>query len=148
MVVWFRMWPLRLDRDTLETRKEINHSVSKATSPKVAFETRLNPVVYEYVTIYQILDPTKHGAKSQDELSEMCTNEEMNESSTNDWFPYNWSDAEIITTFHTKYFNHFQVHQALSKHPNNWDLLDIQGKTNTVYVITLGCSKNIFDVLS
>ena len=55
-----------------ETRKEISDLVSKEKVPsKSSFSTRLNEVTYEYVTIYQLLDPTKHGAKGKDELSAM-----------------------------------------------------------------------------
>lgn len=117
-----------------ETRKEIIRLASKERVERrtKSFEARFNDVTYEYVTIYQLLDPTKYGAKGKEELSAMLE-EQMNKAVTRKWFPYDWSQKEILTSFHTKYFNHFQL-QALQTNPNNWDILDIQGKNNTIYV--------------
>lgn len=113
-----------------ETRKELVYQVSNGRFS--SFDKRFRDVEFEFVTIYQLLDPTKHGAKSKDELRAML-DKQMNDSATKKWFPYNWSDAEILTSFHTKYFDHFQL-KALKTNPNNWDILDIQGKKNTIYV--------------
>lgn len=113
-----------------ETRKELIYKVSQSRVP--SFDQLFRDVEFEFITIYQFLDPTKNGAKSKDELSDML-DKQMNDSATKKWFPYNWSDAEILTSFHTKYFDHFQL-KALKTNPNNWDILDIQGKNNTIYV--------------
>jgi len=113
-----------------ETRKELVYQDSKGSFP--SFDKRFRDVKFEFVTIYQLLDPTKHGAKSKDELRTML-DKQMNDPATKKWFPYNWSGAETLTSFHTKYFDHFQL-EALKTNPNNWDILDIQGRNNTVYV--------------
>lgn len=118
-----------------ETRKEANYlatSASGSSSVQDKFNGIMAGAEFEYVTIYQLLDPTKHGQLTEKAMWEKL-DKEMNGGLYNAWFLYDWSKGEKLKRFHTKYFNHFEL-QALQTHPNNWDLLNIQGRKNTVYV--------------
>ncbi|KAL7580893.1 hypothetical protein ACA910_001162 [Epithemia clementina (nom. ined.)] len=120
-----------------ETRKEANYLASKAADAFGAFEKEMNKVQFEYVTIYQLLDPNKpeNTMMNQAELAKKLDHE-MSQVETQTWFPYAWEHKEIVDCFHTKYFCHYTMDALLKKEnqSNNWDLLGLQGQNNTIYV--------------
>lgn len=121
-----------------ETRKVANYraSTSGDSSPKENFNKIMTDTDFEYVTIYQLLDPTKHGNMDSETLWNKLKYD-MAEKVNAEWFPYQWS-AEIekeVTKFHTKFFHHFEKEDTLQDtRPNTWNLFKIQGIKNTIYV--------------
>lgn len=120
-----------------ETRKEAYEQTAALVSkrspdpPKDIFQDKLSKVSYEYVTCYQLVDNEK-GEMTEDQLWDLLQ-EQMRDKDVKKWFPYDSSKGSRIKYFHTKYFDHFTM-DSLKNGPNNWDILDNQGKKNTIYV--------------
>lgn len=89
---------------------------------------------YELVTTYQLLDPTKSGHLTEDELARKLSDQLGNEKAP--WFPYTLSpNQEPIHRYHTKYFNHFTKDAIENPELSDpWDLLSLQGHNNTMFV--------------
>jgi len=121
-----------------ETRKEAYQRTvqSKSSDPEAYYANLLNGVSHEYVTMYQIIDPTKSERMNEDEMWQLLQ-EQMNDPTNKKWFPYDASQGEKIVQFHTKYFDHFTIpalKNQTNTRTNNWRILDMQGKKNTIYV--------------
>lgn len=119
-----------------ETRKEALTLAyaSNTDNPKAYFKEKMDEAQYEYVTIYQLVDPAKENGKLTETQLWTLLQSEMNSVENKRWFPYDWTKGEKIKQFHTKYFDHFTREALSNKTSNNWSLLDIQGKKNTIYV--------------
>lgn len=122
-----------------ETRKEAYQLTvqSKNSDPKAYFDSLLNKVSYEYVTMYQLIDPTKAHKMNEDEMWKLLQ-EQIRDPKNKTWFPYDASRGVKVAQFHTKYFDHFTIPALMNRQSNtrtnNWKILDIQGEKNTIYV--------------
>jgi len=119
-----------------ETRKEANYLAVQNNPPDLdaEFSRIFDTVEYEYVTCYQLLDPTKHGTMDESEMQEKL-DKEMAEGLYKAWFPYSWTKGTRVNRFHTKYFNHFAIESLVSPNlPDCWSIYTLQGENNTIYV--------------
>mmetsp|Transcript_23864 Transcript_23864/g.31675 ORF Transcript_23864/g.31675 Transcript_23864/m.31675 type:complete len:617 (+) Transcript_23864:311-2161(+) len=121
-----------------ETRKEAYQQTVRETElgksptdPNIIYQDKLSKVSHEYVTCYQLVG-SEEGGKTQEQLWDLLQ-EQMRDEKNKEWFPYDASKGSKIEQFHTKYFNHFTI-ESLKNGPNNWDILENQGKKNTIYV--------------
>ena len=121
-----------------ETRKEAYQLTAQSNTkdPKTFYSDLLSKVSYEYVTMYQLIDPTKADKMNKEQIYELLK-QQMNDEKNKHWFPYDASKGERVTYFHTKYFDHFTIPSLKNQsntRTNNWRILDLQGKKNTMYV--------------
>lgn len=115
-----------------ETRKHFNGNIVGS-----GLETEL-------VTIYQLLDPKGPAGDLTTEQLEKKLNDEM-EAGKYEWFPYDWKkktkQEQVNNPFHTTYFNRFE--RADVRHGAIWDVLDLQGELNTMYVHGSSCFESV-----
>ena len=110
------------------------------------FAGKLNDISEEYVTIYQLLDPANDEELNSKEALYEKLNADMKANVYKEWFPYDWSQCELVENkgqnpFHTRYFNHYDVKQV--RQGENWDLVDLQGKNSTIFVHASTCFESV-----
>jgi len=102
----------------------------------------------EFLTVYQFLDPNKHGDLDTTQLLDVLKNElKEQEALPGDeaWFPYKYSTAKVIgEPFYTKYFNRFDLSGLREELP--WKLIGLQGEAHTINVHGSCCFESVLHI--
>jgi len=91
---------------------------------------------HNLVTTYQLVGPTS----SPWDTGQFLALLEKQLAANNDWWPYG-ANYEILTSVTTPYFDHFCLSDLKDHLP--WDILNLQGKNNTLFVHAFTCFESV-----